>query len=332
MIAPIEQDTEAALYRLCGLTLSCDVALPELAQVMALEPQEAIDLHVRLSGRDRKPPLPVYWFNTCSLSSGEPWLSAGRIEAGYVLRFHDLADFSVDRRRRTITCFPKADTTAVTLRHLLLDQVMPLVLRLYGRHALHATAVQTPMGVCAFIGPAGAGKSTLAACFLLEGYPVLSDDCLVVEEQQGRMMAIPAYPGLRLWDDAREMLDIDSERSLPVAHYTSKRRSAVESQLHTFPTNASPLKRLYALVWADEGNPGRSAAPCIEPLLCGAGFMELLQCAFLLDPTDQTMLTTQFHFLSDLTTHVPVKRLHRAKDFTALPAVRDLVLADLRER
>ena len=52
---------------------------------------------------------------------------------------------------------------------------------MHGRKALHASAVLTPAGVCAFAGPAGMGKSTLAvhlAAWLHDlGHRVVLADC-----------------------------------------------------------------------------------------------------------------------------------------------------------
>src|SRR5207249_867812 len=134
----------------------------------------------------------------------------------------------------------------------LLDQVLPLGLNMKGHETLHATAVLTRLGVCAFTGPTGAGKSTLAASFLLAGYPALSDDCLVLKEDNGQILAEPAYAGLRLWEDAFEALGENHNVSLPVAHYTSKKRLIRAEHLRNFPVNAHPLARIYSLVRPDE--------------------------------------------------------------------------------
>ncbi len=110
---------------------------------------------------------------------------------------------------------PKPGIPEDTIQHLLLDQVIPLVINLRGGEALHASAVLTSYGVVAFAGPAGSDKSTVAGSLLKEGYPFVSDDCLTLLEKNQEIYTIPAYPGLRLWDDAREHLFGENGSEVP---------------------------------------------------------------------------------------------------------------------
>ncbi len=320
-------------YQVYGLTLSSDTPLPELTPAAYSEPPTKADVRVQLSGRRKKFPTPSHWFISWALPTGELWLSCARCPGGYLLRFPELADFSVDVEGREIVCFAGPETSPDTLRHLLLDQVLPLVLNLQGREALHATAVLTPRGVCAFTGPTGTGKSTLAASFLFAGYPVLSDDCLVLEENRELILATPAYPGLRLWEDALEVLCEDTSHSFPVAHYTSKRRLAPKDHLGDFPTGPHPVVRIYCLGRPAETEEGGGLAdPFVEHLSCREGFMELVVHIFRLDITDRRMLIRQFGFLERVVSRVPVRRFHLLNDFSSLPTAREAILADLEDR
>jgi len=316
-------------YRVYGLTLCSDTPLTEL-QSSAEEPEGAADIRIWFSGHASDRPDPSNWFMSWSLSSGEPWLSCAKVGNQYLLRFPGLADFVVDVAGRDIIVMADSETPSDTLRHLLLDQVLPLVLNLQGHEALHATAVLTPRGVCAFMGPAGTGKSTLAASFLLAGYPVISDDCLVLEEDSVRIVAPPAYPGLRLWDDAVEALDGSCNRLRPVAHYTSKRRLVPEQlQEESFP-GPHPVARIYSLARTIGAEVSSSPkGQLLTPLSFRDGFMELITAAFRLDITDRTMLVRQFLFYERVVSHVSVRRLQVPNTFSSLPAVREAILADL---
>jgi hypothetical protein len=210
--------------------------------------------------------------------------------------------------------------------------VLPLVLTIRGRKALHATAVLTPAGVCAFTGPTGTGKSTLAASLLLAGYPVLSDDCLVLEEQDGQVLATPAYPGLRLREDSLEALCDDSGHLRSVAHYTSKRRLVPDGHSTYFLTQTFPMARIYSLVRPAEVKvEGGLVAPRIERLSPRDSLVELLPFVFHLDVTDRTMLARHFDFLERVVSHVPVRRLQLPNMFTSLPAVYEAVFLDLKD-
>ena len=338
MTLSLNRPSQLLCYQVSGITLGSDVPLLELSPTEGLNPADGWDIRVRFLPELSQSLCPSSWFLTMALPDEEPWLSCADIveqslldgQPGYLLRFHDLADFLVDRQGTTVVALANHDMPPETLHHILLNQVLPLVLNLRGQDALHATAVLTPQGVCAFAGPAGVGKSTLAAGFLLAGYPVISDDCLVLKEQEGRIVAVPGYPGLRLWDDVAQSLSLDHRHLHSVAHYTTKHRLLLPDQSQAFLTEPLPLARLYILS-PPEAPEGRKEAATISlrPFPPRRAFMELLSCLFRLDIRDKTMLARQFCFIERLVAQVPVRRLSTPQTFSTLPAVRDAILADL---
>lgn len=236
----------------------------------------------------------------------------------------------MDRQGTDIVALANHETPPETLRHILLNQVLPLVLNLRGQDALHATAVLTPHGVCAFTGPAGVGKSTLAASFLIAGYPVISDDCLVLKEREGWIVAVPGYPGLRLWDDVAQSLSLDPKHLRSVAHYTAKHRLLLPDQRQAFPTEPLPLARLY-LLSRSEGSKtcNEATAISLQPSPPRHAFMEILSSLFRLDIRNKAMLARQFCFIERLVAQAPIKQLSIPQTVSALPKVREAILADL---
>ncbi|MGB8411339.1 MAG: hypothetical protein WCE23_00785 [Candidatus Binatus sp.] len=246
-----------------------------------------------------------------------------------MLSFPNLADFVIDRSgSRVVCCNASSDASLETIRHLLIDQVLALIVNLRGREALHATAVATRNGICAFTGLAGSGKSTLAASFVLSGYPLVCDDCLAVVERK-TIMALPGYPGLRLWDDSIRALGASSRNLKPVAHYTTKSRWQDHSRRADFCSTTRRLTRIYLL--EREQSSIHSAPTLIEDLGLRDALMGLVKAAYRFDITDTAMLKRQFHFLSRVAEQVPVKRLVMPDDFSALAEVRQAVLCDLSE-
>jgi len=271
------------------------------------------------------------WYRRSRLPGGRTWLRCGKTADGYVLSFANIADFAIDRSgSQVVCCNASGDASLDTVRHLLIDQVLPLIVNLRGREAIHATAVATRKGVCAFTGPAGSGKSTLAASFVLSGYPLVCDDCLALSEGVA-IMTLPGYPGLRLWDDSIRALGASSRNLKPVAHYTTKSRwQKNHSRRADFCWTKRRLARIYLLERARSSR--HSARALIEELAPGDALMGLVKAAYRLDITDRAMLTRQFHFLSRVAQRVPVKRLIVRNDFSALPDVREAVLRDLSNR
>jgi hypothetical protein len=304
-----------------------DVEMPELPPLRDLRNGGSARVSLRILGPRREVAEPAQWLNETIYADGTPWLSTGKIEGGYLLRFPQLADFVVDSAGHEVVCAATAENVSVvTLRHLAIDHVMPRVLNLLGIESLHATAVAVGTGGCAFIGEAGTGKSTLAASSHLAGMHAFCDDCLVIREDGKKIIATPAYPGVRLWDDSFEALMTDAERGLPVAQYTDKSRLLGGAE--TFRADSLPLSRIYFLR-RPVGENVAVTTPTITPIPAAEAFPLLVSASYPLDLTDQVMLRRHFQFIVRVATNVPLRRLLIPNDFSALPAVREAVIADL---
>jgi hypothetical protein len=314
-------------YHAYGLAIISDVEIPELPPLQDLRDSARDRVNLHILGPYRSIDEPAQWLNASAYADGTPWLSTAKIDGGYLLRFPQLADFVIDATGHEITCVGAADeVSTVTLRHLAIDHVMPRVLNRLGIESLHATAVVTTVGACAFIGDAGTGKSTLAASFHLNGMHAFCDDCMVVREAGGKIMATPAYPGVRLWDDSFKALMADAEPGMPVAQYTSKTRLLGDGT--TFHTETLPLARIYFLERPEQGDePG--ILPAIRSITAAEAFPMIVAASFPLDLTDAAMLSRHFHFIVRIAATVPLRRLTIPSDFSALEAVRAAVIADL---
>jgi len=329
--ARFELPEAAKRYRIYGLDLASELVLPELIPLAGSDLARATDITVRMEIADPSSIPPLNWFAVFLLPGGEPGLTCAKEPAGYRLRFPELADFRVDYRGREIICEAPEGLPPATIRHLLLDHVIPRTLSLLGIEALHATAVLTPYGVCAFTGATGVGKSTLAASFHLAGYPVLSDDCLVLSQDDDPILATPAYPGVRLWDDALAALCDGLESGLPVAHNSSKLRVLADTRQRSFTRDRMALARIYDLVPApEEGEEVGVDHEIVEAMSGREAIMSLLTSVFPFDITDRQVLARQFEFFDRVASRVPVRRLHVPEGFSSLPAVRDAIFADLR--
>jgi len=313
------------LYRLYGLVINSEDQLNEVPPVA----HDDFDIIVRRMSSSGDPNSKSDWFMDWHLPGGEPWVSFGKMDGGYLLRFNELADFTIDKDGKEIICMPGSGIPEDTIQHLLLDQVIPLVINLRGGEALHASAILTPHGVVAFAGSTGSGKSTVAGSLLKEGYPFVSDDCLTLLEKDKEIYAISAYPGLRLWNDAKVYLFGEDGNEKSVAHYTSKLRVDIGDKTDCYCSRPQPFKRLYDIANSSEDD--KMTDIIIKKLTPRDSFMALVRCAFRLDITDQTMLTRQFHFLERIASIVSVRRLIFPRDFNFLTTVREAIINDLKK-
>ena len=317
---PAEQGTPEMLYQLYRLVIASDNFFTGKTSIG----NRGFDVQVQSISPPEPRSSPSSWFMNWTLPGGEKWLSCAKTDIGYLLRFNELADFTVDRIGTEIVCIPKPRIPENTIQHLFLDQVIPLVINLKGREALHASSVRMPQGIIAFVGQAGSGKSTLAASFFASGCPLVSDDCLALIEKNRKIFGIPAYPGLRLWKDSYKGLFGNNGKSRPVAHYTTKQQVDIEASGGMFCKLPKPLIRIYDVVMN-----GRSRIK-IKPLSPREGFMCLVKAVFRLDITDTKMLKRQFKFLEKVVSSVPVRRLIYPRNFKILPDVREAILNDLK--
>ena len=314
-------------YQLHGVTVESTIALPGVRRSSSHgPPRVSIELGAAAGG-DR---LNAFHSWRVPGRRSRPWLSIGRFADGYRLRFPDMADFEVTTAGDRITCRPVARLAASTLRHLLLDQVLPLALSRSGRLVLHASAVHIPrLGSVAFVGPTGCGKSTLAAALGLRGCQVLTDDCLVVDHSETSKkkpgsMAVPGYPGLRLWRDSARGLGLERDAAANVAHYTAKRRLVTAAV--KFRASPSPICALFVL-----GRRRRPTEPARTRALGSRDrFVSLAPYTYVMDVEDRRQLSQMFRSLSTLAAHVPVVRLSCPDSRRRVLATADEVLAAAR--
>jgi hypothetical protein len=105
-----------------------------------------------------------------------------------------VADFEI-RGGRQIRVWPAAGATQKDVEIFLLGPVWATLCHQRRLLPLHASAIVTGLGITAFIGHSGAGKSTTAALFNTLGYELIADDILPVSFNQ---KSIPgAWPYLR---------------------------------------------------------------------------------------------------------------------------------------
>jgi hypothetical protein len=291
--------------------------IPELVLANGIHPEFTF----RLCGRTDDVLEPCHLLNNWSLPDGKVWLAFAKLATGYLLRFPAFADFVVATDGRAVCCYPRADTPIETVRHLLLNQVIPIVLSHLGKVVLHASACATPQGAMAFMGRTGAGKSTLAASFGLRGFCVLTDDCLLIEEQDGAMMGVPSYSGLRLWPDTVSALFAQEPILQPLAHYTEKKRLLFEqSPYHTHIV----LRGIYVLAPQQEVKDIDEVT--ITPLAAREALIEIIKHNFQLDVTDRKRLGQAFRQHERVAKSVPFFRLTFPHEYTVLPAVHRAIL------
>jgi len=137
-------------------------------------------------------------FHRWVFADGTVWTSFYRTGNDYLLRFPDLADFTVSASGLEVAAYPMPGISEQTIEHLYLNQVLPLALSRQFKLVLHASAVEIGNFAVAFLGISGRGKSTLAASFSTSGCRFLTDDGLQLEKGPAGYLIQPSHPSIRL--------------------------------------------------------------------------------------------------------------------------------------
>jgi hypothetical protein len=316
-----------------GLQIEVDVPIPGL---LAQSKQQIVDLRVRLN---EKPPFlsstfdslgNFYYSGACSGDHSEPNLRVAMLVEGeyYGFFYADGARFAVQRNGLEIWADWPLGYTFEDACTYLVGPVIAFALRLRGETCLHASAIAVGNHAIALIGSPGAGKSTTAAGFAKLGFPVLSDDVVVLTGPGGSPLVQPGYPRLNLWPDAVRLL-LGSEEALPrITPTWDKRYMQLDSSGdYRFQSSPLPLGAVYILGDREEG----LSAPSIENVAGSRALMLLLANAYGSYLLNEDMQRQDFQLLSHVAAQVPVRHVHPPADPSKVYALCNAIASNARE-
>jgi len=278
-----------------------------------------IKLHLGISpypeGSDSSPQEELAYESSYSSETGEPGLRIWRVAKGEFLHivYADGTQFWLDGKRETLwAVWPESLSLEDTASYLL-GPILGLLLRLRGVTCLHASAVAFGDRSVAFVGSAGAGKSTTAAAFARDGCGVLSDDIVALVEQHGAFLVMPAYPHLSLWPDSVKMLYGSSEALPRFVPDWEKRRLDLGSQGTRFESRPLPLGAIYIL-----GERRPDPAPYLEKMRPQSALLALVAETYANKILDREMRASEFAVLGRLVTTIPIRQVHPHADANRL--------------
>jgi hypothetical protein len=285
------------------------------------------------------------WLTTSDISEPQPWyisdyldeqnqpaLRVDSVNQGQHLyfRYTDGTEFVVSQDGSEIWAnWPDNLTLEDTLTYLL-GPIFGAILRLGGSVCLHASAVEIENRVAVFIGNSGAGKSTTAAAFAQNGYPVLSDDVVALIDLGNRFLARPAYPRIRLWKESVAAL-YGSADALPAIVPTNltwdKQYLDLSQPGYCFQSKPLPIGAIYFL----SERSSELTAPRIEAVEAQQQLLYLLGNTYASRFINKTMRSQEFEVLSRVTRHIPIRQIIPHRDLACLAQSNDMILDDFQK-
>jgi hypothetical protein len=303
-------------YSLFGLAISSAVPLPcpEVREGCA-----AID--VKLQEATEQQIAALFTCAPVTIDDDGFWLCRTYPDGAARVYWRDHFEFAVSSDGRRVLWRKCFEVPHEVLFTYLLGQVLSFCLLARGLEPLHATAVVIEGAAIALLGGCGYGKSTLAATFLSRGYPLLTDDVLVLEFAEHSVLAHPSLPRIKLLPDSTTSL-FNGLQPIPMNRLTSKKIFQLSSAQHI--SRNIPLRSIYLLPKSS----GSSIS--IRRVRGRTSFLPLISNTFNSTVVGPERLKQQFAFASRLASLVPIKRLAYPKRLDLLPSVVDALVADAK--
>jgi hypothetical protein len=254
------------------------------------------------------------------------WFSCARLRNGsYYIRWKGLWDFLVSAKGNRITARRIGAESMESFYDYLLTQVLSFALLRQGIEPLHASVVVIDGRAVGFLGGSGHGKSSLVATFLKSGFPLVTDDMLVLQRSNGSFMAQPGLPRIKLFPRRASTLLGRRVKGTRMNPTTSKMVIPLRSEESCrVPV---PLTSLYVLNSPATGTPSQKVT--IRRLSRREALMALIQNTFNFKMVVPERLKSNFMFNTSLALETPVSALSYPRAFSSLANVRNAVLRDL---
>jgi hypothetical protein len=259
---------------------------------------------------------------------GESILTFYNLEGYQIMHYPDIADYYL--RNQSIYChLLNPINHELAALHILPAVVSTWMELRQAVVALHASAVVVEGATITFLAHSGQGKSTLAATFVKAGYPLLTDDILLIEESDGDFQTKPGYPSMRLWpDEAVYFRGQYEDLELIQSGYDKRRVPLSDQNSKGFWDHATQLGCIY-LPQRRQADDEQTDVR-IEPVSKQEAVIELIRFAYTTRLSRALGRDAQrLSFFSRIAANIPIRKLSYPSGYECLPKVFSAVLEDL---
>lgn len=250
-------------YNTFGIDISSEIQIPELEKSSS----RGSDIKIRY-GKIDKPNFEDGSRSSRTIKYGDGFLCYIKGTGG--VRVCD---------RKKIIISPENGSEERGFRFLVSGIGLGLLLHLRGFVTLHASAVAIQDRVVAFIGQKGMGKSTTAAALHAHGYPVVTDDLLVLDTTHDCVMAYPGFPHLKLTPESIAGSVNKNPDHIPKIDPGGPKHSLAAER--SFEKDTLPVECIYVLDYQEEGEDAEEPKPPYSREIGGKdAFIELVRNSY----------------------------------------------------
>lgn len=282
-------------YHLFGLNVRSDIPLLELEQSF-----DQADLVITKADKA----LPAGLEKTEASGVFEPWLYYHSFKDDWWAEYRDYMWMKVTEQ--SIEYYPLQNLIDADLKTYLMGTGLSLCLQLRGYFPLHGSMVSFRENGILFTGHRGAGKSTTAAYFVQQGGNLITDDVALIQLDDHNPKTIPAFPMLKLWNDALSNLGVDDSDLEVAMEGLDKKKLPVQDAFSDQPV---PLDTIIELHPSDESDIRLEKCTGIEAFEVIAANIYRSKAVEALGKQKE-----HFEFCSELAQKVSVYKLYRPKE------------------
>lgn len=297
-------------YEAFGLSIFSELELPELIEADFDIPDITINLGDTPNTIEN------------DLLPHRPLLSINKTQ---YLQKLPVATFFVEDGKK-ITVSPNNDSDEDSVRLFMFSNAFAAILHQRSFLCLHTSAFNFNAKAILITGESGSGKSTTLMALLQKGHDFFSDDVCVLtknSETDNYNMVLPSYPGVKLWEDSFEKLQLN------LLNETIQLRPELPKYRINTAKNksASPLPVSAIFILQKDG---RINQPVVKQLTAFSAIekMNILLYRFTQSTTMQTK-TELFKKLTDLIKSTKIYELRRPVDGNSISQVVELIEREL---
>ena len=180
-------------YTAFGLQIASETAFPEM---FLSEETDHIDVHIRIGETPKSIQAGI-------TENPELWITPDE----FLMHFKDVARYYATGGNLIIAeLYPSANQKKFRL--YLLCNAMAAIVHQRKLIPLHCSGIICKTGVAIIVGHSGAGKSTTIKALTQKGHKIFADDVCVLKSENNKMLAIPSYPMMKLWENSFDLLQL----------------------------------------------------------------------------------------------------------------------------